>query len=172
MMGAGKTTVGRRLAARLGVPFRDADQEIERAAGMSVADLFAAHGEASFREGEARVIKRLLKDAPHVLATGGGAVTSAATRELIRDLAVSVWIKADLETIVSRAIRRGTRPLLKSGDPKETISRLMAERENYYAAADIHIDSQPGPHSNTVELIVEELTRRAGLLRAQKEPTT
>jgi shikimate kinase len=172
MMGAGKTTVGRRLATRLGIPFRDADQEIERAAGMSVADLFAAHGEASFREGEARVIKRLLEETPHVLATGGGAVTSAATRELIRDLAVSIWIKADLETIVRRATRRGTRPLLKSGDPKETISRLMAERENFYAAADIHVDSQPGPHSNTVDLIVEELDRRPELLAATKEPSS
>ncbi len=172
MMGAGKTTVGRRLASRLAMPFHDADQAIEQAAGMSVADLFAAHGEKSFRQGEARVIKRLLEGGPHVLATGGGAVTNEATRDLIRKLALSIWIKADLDTIARRATRRGTRPLLKSGDPKATLSRLMAERESYYAAADIHIDSQPGPHSNTVELIVEELIRRPELLTVKKEAAT
>lgn len=169
MMGAGKTTVGRRLAARLNMPFFDADQEIERAAGMTVADLFAAHGEKSFREGEARVIKRLLEGPAHVLATGGGAVTNAETRTLLRDLALTVWIKADLDTILRRATKRGTRPLLKSGDPKETLSRLMTERAEFYAAADIHIDSQPGPHSNTVDLILDELSQRRDKLAAKKE---
>ncbi|GJL91516.1 MAG: hypothetical protein DHS20C04_11750 [Hyphococcus sp.] len=139
---------------------------------MTVADLFAAHGEQSFREGEARVIKRLLEGDPHVLATGGGAVINAETRSLIRDLAVSIWIKADLDTIVRRATRRGTRPLLKSGDPKATISQLMSERESFYASSDIHIDSQPGPHSNTVDLIIEELTSRPDLLMGNKEKTS
>lgn len=168
-MGAGKTTVGRRLANRLGMPFFDADHEIERAAGMSVSDLFEAHGEHSFREGEARVIKRLLETEPHVLATGGGAVTNEATRELIQRLAVSIWIKADLDTILKRATRRGSRPLLKRGDPKATLSRLMSEREAFYSEADIHIESQPGPHANTVELIVEELLRRPEFFASKKK---
>ncbi|WP_375207149.1 shikimate kinase [Hyphococcus sp.] len=169
MMGVGKTTVGRRLAPRLDLPFFDADQEIEKAAGMSVSDLFAAHGEQSFREGEARVIKRLLEGPPHVLATGGGAVTNPETRALIADLAVSIWIKADVETILKRATRRNTRPLLQNDDPRETLIRLMREREPFYAAADIHIDSQPGPHANTVDMIIEALSQRPDLLAAKKE---
>ncbi|MAW81030.1 MAG: shikimate kinase [Parvularcula sp.] len=169
MMGVGKTTVGRRLAPRLDLPFFDADQEIEKAAGMSVSDLFAAHGEQSFREGEARVIKRLLEGPPHVLATGGGAVTNPETRALIDDLAVSIWIKADVETILKRATRRNTRPLLQNDDPRETLIRLMREREPFYAAADIHIDSQPGPHANTVDMIIEALSQRPDLLAAKKE---
>ena len=157
MMGAGKTTVGRRLAPRLGLPFLDADAEIEKASGMSVSDLFQLHGEKSFREGEARVIKRILEGPPHVLATGGGAVTHEATRHLIKEKSVSVWIKAEIDTIVRRATRRGTRPLLKTGDPKETITNLMNARHDFYAAADIHVDSQPGPHINTVNLVVDLL---------------
>ena len=164
MMGAGKTTIGRRLAPVLGLPFFDADAEIEKAAGMSVSDLFAAHGETSFREGEARVIKRLLDGEPLVLATGGGALTNPDTRDLIADKAVSIWIRADIDTIARRAGRRGNRPLLKTGDPRETIKRLLGEREAQYAAADIHIDSQPGPHSNTVALIVEKLESAPWLL--------
>lgn len=162
MMGAGKTTVGRRLAPRLGLPFFDADAEIEKASGMSVSDLFKLHGEASFREGEARVIKRLLDGPPHVLATGGGAMTNEETRKRVKAQAISIWIRADIETIVRRATRRGTRPLLKTGDPRETILRLMKERHDYYAIADIHVDSQPGPHVNTVNLILEILADRAG----------
>lgn len=157
MMGAGKTTVGRRLSPRLGLPFLDADQEIEKAAGMHVSDLFKLHGEKSFREGEARVIKRILEGAPHVLATGGGAVTNEQSRALIKSHAVSVWIKADTDTIVRRATRRDTRPLLQQGDPRATIERLLDERRAFYAAADLHIESQPGPHANTVDLIVEKL---------------
>lgn len=136
---------------------------------MSVSDLFAAHGEQSFREGEARVIKRLLEGPPHVLATGGGAVTNPETRALIDDLAVSIWIKADVETILKRATRRNTRPLLQNDDPRETLIRLMREREPFYAAADIHIDSQPGPHANTVDMIIEALSQRPDLLAAKKE---
>lgn len=169
MMGAGKTTIGRRLAPRLGFPFIDADHEIECAAGMSVSDLFATHGEQSFREGEAKVIKRLLEGEPHVLATGGGAVTNEETRALIRELTISIWIKADIETILKRATRRNTRPLLQSGDPRATLQRLMQEREPYYAAADIHIDSQPGPHADTVELILDALDARPDLWTAKKE---
>jgi shikimate kinase len=157
MMGAGKTTVGRRLAPRIGLPFHDADAEIEKAAGMSVSDLFTNHGEAEFRQGEARVIKRLLEGPPHVLATGGGALLNPDTRSIIKEKAVSIWIKADLDTILRRATRRGGRPLLKSGNPREILTKLLDERRDYYAQADIHIDSQPGPHVNTVNLIIELL---------------
>ena len=160
MMGAGKTTIGRRLAPRIGLPFFDADAEIEKAAGMTVSDLFARHGENSFREGEARVIKRLLEGPPQVLATGGGAMMNAETRALVKKHSISVWIKADTDTIVRRATRRGTRPLLKTGNPRETIERLLRERNDQYAEADIHVDTQPGPHINTVNLILEMLEDR------------
>lgn len=169
MMGAGKTTVGRRLAPRLGLPFFDADAEIEKAAGMTVSDLFQLHGEKSFRDGEAKVIKRLLEGPAHVLATGGGAVTHPSTRELINKRSVSIWIRADIDTVVRRATRRGTRPLLKSGDPRETIRRLAVERQEFYATADIHVDSQPGPHANTVSLILEKLENQPGLLQTCKD---
>lgn len=170
MMGAGKTTIGRRLAPRLGLPFFDADAEIEQAAGMTVSDLFQAHGEASFRDGEAKIIKRLLEGPPHVLATGGGALTNTQTRKLVKEKAVSIWIKADIDTIVRRATRRGTRPLLNTGDPKETLTRLLDARKTQYGAADIHIDSQPGPHANTVDLILYELQNHSDLLKARKGP--
>ncbi len=170
MMGAGKTTVGRRLAPRIALPFFDADGEIERAAGMSISELFRLHGEESFRQGEARVIERLLDGAPKVLATGGGAVLNADTRALIAERAVSIWIKADIETIIRRATRRGTRPLLKASNPRETITRLLKERSEYYGAADIHIDSQPGPHINTVNLIVEMLGDYLGIVSNDGPP--
>ena len=169
MMGVGKTTIGRRLAPRLGLPFFDADAEIEQAAGMTVSDLFRMHGEKSFREGEARVIARLLEGPPMVLATGGGALTTPATRDLIKTHALSIWIKADMDTIMRRATRRGTRPLLQTGNPRETIERLMKEREAYYAAADIHVDTQPGPHINTVNLILDALEQRQAHYRAHYE---
>lgn len=172
MMGAGKTTIGRRLAPLVGLPFFDADAEIEKAAGMSVADLFQQHGEKSFRDGEAKVIKRLLEGPPHVLATGGGAVTHKQTRELIARHSVSIWLKADIDTIVLRASRRGTRPLLKTGDPRQTIRRLLDERNKLYAEADIHVDSQPGPHANTVALILEKLENHPGLLIRREGATT
>lgn len=163
MMGAGKTTVGRRLAPRIGLPFFDADLEIEKAAGMSVADLFTVHGEKSFREGEARVINRLLDGPPHVLATGGGALNDQKTRNRIKKKAVSIWIKADLDTILRRATRRGTRPLLKTGDPRQILQKLLDERTPFYSIADLHVDSQPGPHMNTVYYIMEMLGDYLGL---------
>lgn len=169
MMGAGKTTIGRRIAPRLGLPFFDADQEIEKAAGMSVSDLFATHGEQSFREGEAKVIRRLLEGPPHVLATGGGAVTHPETRTLIARQAVSIWIKADIDTIVRRAARRNTRPLLQTADPRATVERLLKERQDYYAAADIHVETQPGPHGATVDIIMAALENRPDLLAAAQE---
>lgn len=162
MMGAGKTTIGRRLAPRLGLRFFDADEEIQRAAGMSVADLFAAHGEASFRAGEAQVIARLLSGPPHVLATGGGAIMNAETRRLIKTQAISVWIKADVDTLLKRATRRDTRPLLRSGDARETLTRLLDARAPLYAEADLVIESAPGPHSRTVNAIVDALRSLLG----------
>lgn len=163
MMGAGKTTVGRRLAPRIGLPFFDADSEIEQAAGMSVAELFNRHGEESFRQGEAKVIERLLDASPSVVATGGGALLDASTRQRIKEKSVSIWIKADIDTIVRRATRRGTRPLLKTGNPHDIIQKLLSERSEFYAGADIHIDTQPGPHINTVNLILEMLGDYLGL---------
>ncbi|MBB5519720.1 shikimate kinase [Amphiplicatus metriothermophilus] len=165
MMGAGKTTVGRRLAARLALPFCDADAEIEKAAGMSVSDLFALHGEESFRRGEAQVIARLLAGPPHVLATGGGAVVDPGTRRLLKERAITVWIRADAETLARRAARRDTRPLLREGDPRAVIERLLAERAPYYAQADIAVDSQPGPHAATVALILDAIAEHLGVER-------
>ncbi len=157
MMGAGKTTIGRRLAEALPLPFHDADGEIEAAAGMSVAELFEKHGEESFRQGEAKVIARLLAGAPIVLATGGGALTNAETRALVAERAISIWLRANVDTLVRRATRRPTRPLLKKGDPKEIIARLLAERTPYYEGATLTIDSQPGAHGKTVAAILAAL---------------
>ncbi|MEL7490694.1 MAG: shikimate kinase [Pseudomonadota bacterium] len=157
MMGVGKTTVGRRLAPKLGLPFFDADEEIEKAAGMSVADLFTEHGEESFRRGEAQVIERLVSGPPIVLATGGGALTSDATRALLKEQTLTVWLKSDVDTIVKRATRRGTRPLLMKGDARATIVRLLEERAPLYGQADIAIESQHGPHSKTVAAIIDAL---------------
>lgn len=166
MMGAGKTTVGRRLAKALDLAFNDADAEIENAAGMSVSELFERHGEESFRQGETKVIARLLSGPPIVLATGGGALTNASTRALVRDKALSIWLRADVDTLVRRATRRPTRPLLKKGDPREIIARLLAERTPYYAEATLTVDSRPGAHAKTVTAILsaleDHLTIKAG----------
>lgn len=160
MMGAGKSSVGRRLAVRLDVPFRDADAEIEAAAGCSISEIFEHYGEAAFRDGERKVIGRLLQEPPHVLATGGGAFIDPQTRAHMKERAVSVWIQAPLEVLLSRVQRKDDRPLLKAGDPREILERLLAERSPFYAEADISIDSEHGPHSDAVERIVDLLTER------------
>lgn len=157
LMGAGKSTIGRRLAARLGVPFKDADAEIELAAGKTVSELFAEHGEPYFRAGEQRVIRRLLDDPPHVLATGGGAFMNEATRALIAEKAISVWLRADLDVLLRRVARRNTRPLLDNGDVEGTMRRLIAERYPVYAQADFTIDTLDGPHDETVDAILAAL---------------
>ena len=141
LMGAGKSSVGARLADRLGVPFADSDAEVERAAGMTIAEIFGGLGEARFRDGERRVIARLLGEPPMVLATGGGAFLNAETRALIAGRAVSVWLKADLEVLVARTAGRTHRPLLNSGDPRAVLAGLIAARYPVYAEADIHVES-------------------------------
>jgi shikimate kinase len=157
MMGAGKSTIGRRLAARLRLPFLDADIEIEAAAGMPIPDIFETHGEPHFRDGEARVIARLLDGGPAVLATGGGAFMREETRELIRDKAISIWLKADADIIMKRVKRRADRPLLQTSDPAATIGRLIEEREPVYRHADLTIWSRDVPHEKIVDECVEAL---------------
>ncbi|MEO0466032.1 MAG: shikimate kinase [Pseudomonadota bacterium] len=157
LMGAGKSTVGRRLADALGRQFFDSDIEIEKAAGLSIADIFSLHGEAEFRRGERRVLARLLEGPPHVLATGGGAYLDPDTRAVLREKAVTVWLNADLETLWKRVSRRNTRPLLKSPDPKGVLSKLFTEREPFYSQADLSVASVDGPHNTTVRAILEAL---------------
>ena len=158
MMGAGKSTVGRRLSARLRLPFVDADGEIEQAhAGMTIPEIFAAHGEPYFRDGEARVIARLLDGGPAVLATGGGAFMREETRGRIRDKAVSIWLKADADIIMRRVKRRADRPLLQTADPAATVGRLIEEREPVYQQADLTIWSRDVPHEKIVEECIDGL---------------
>ena len=157
MMGVGKSTVGRRLAARLHLPFIDADTEIEAAAGMSIPEIFEAHGEPHFRDGEARVIARLLEGGPAVLATGGGSFMREETRRRIGDKAVSIWLKADAEVIMRRVRRRADRPLLQNADPEAAVIRLIGEREPIYRFADLTIASREVPHDKIVDECVEEL---------------
>ena len=145
LMGVGKSAVGRRLARRLDLPFIDADAEIEAAAGNSIEELFRQHGEAEFRAGERRVIARLLEGEPHVLATGGGAFMDPRTRSLVRARGISIWLNADLDTLVERVSRRSNRPLLKNGDARQTLSDLMAIRNPVYAEADITVASVDRP---------------------------
>src|SRR5437762_11701471 len=146
MMGAGKSTIGRRLSARLRLPFLDADTEIEAAAGMSIPDIFETHGEPHFRDGEARVIARLLDSGPAVIATGGGAFMREETRKRIADKAVSIWLKADIDVIMKRVRRRADRPLLQTEDPQATVTRLLELREPVYRTADLTILSRDVPH--------------------------
>src|SRR5580704_7760040 len=157
MMGAGKSTIGRRLSARLRLPFLDADSEIEAAAGMSIPDIFEAHGEPHFRDGEARVIARLLDGGPAVLATGGGAFMREDTRNRIRDKAVSISLKADAAIIMKRGKRRADRPLLQTADPAGTVKRLIGEREPIYSHADITIWSRDVPHEKIVDECIDAL---------------
>lgn len=157
LMGAGKSTVGRRLATQLGMPFCDADTEIERAAGQTISEIFEQHGEDFFRRGERRVIARLLSGSRIVLATGGGAFMNEETRALIAERAISVWLKADFDLLMKRVLRRDHRPLLQQGDPYETMRGLMDLRYPIYAKADLTIDAHDGPHSLTVNRIVDDL---------------
>lgn len=153
MMGAGKSSIGRKLAQRLNLPFVDADAEIERAAGMSISDIFAKHGEPYFRAGEARVIARLLEGGPQVLATGGGAFMPPQSREAIRAKGISIWLKAEYDVLMKRIKRRSDRPMLKTEDPGETLRRLMQERDPVYAEADVIVHSRDVPH----EIIIAEI---------------
>lgn len=155
MMGAGKTTVGRRLAAKLGRHFVDSDEEVEKAAGMTIEEIFAAHGEADFRAGEVKVIARLLKDANIVLGTGGGAFMNAETRALVKASAVSVWIKADFELLFQRVSRRSNRPLLKTANPRETLQRLIDTRYPVYAEADITVVSRDVPQDQVAAEVID-----------------
>jgi len=158
MMGVGKSSIGRRLGARLGIAFVDADAEIERAAGMSIADIFARHGEESFRSGEARVIARLLSTGPQVLATGGGAVMNSATRALIQARGVSIWLSAEFELLLRRiSKRKAERPMLQTADPAATLRELLAAREPVYARADLTVRSREVPHDAVVAETVKRL---------------
>jgi shikimate kinase len=157
MMGAGKSTVGRRLAARLNLPFVDADTEIEAAAGMTIPEIFEVHGEPHFRDGEARVIARLLDAGPAVLATGGGSFMREETRRRIGEKAVSIWLKADPDVILRRVRRRADRPLLQTADPAATVGRLIGEREPTYQHADLTIASREVPHDKIVDECIDAL---------------
>jgi shikimate kinase len=157
MMGAGKSSIGRRLATRLGIPFVDADAEIEKAAGMSIPDIFATHGEPDFRAGEARVIARLLDGGPQVLATGGGAFMNPDTRAAIAAKGVSIWLNADFDTLMRRIKRRHDRPLMQTEDPATTLQKLIDARYPVYGLADFTVQSREVPHEKIVDEIVEVL---------------
>jgi shikimate kinase len=168
MMGVGKSSIGRRLAARLGVPFVDADAEIEKAAGMSIADIFARHGEADFRSGEARVIARLLDGGPQVLATGGGAVMNADTRVAIKAKGVSIWLSAEFDVLMRRINKRkNDRPMLQTADPEATLRELLVAREPAYARADLTVQSREVPHD---AIVAEIMTALATFLNAPGAP--
>jgi shikimate kinase len=162
MMGAGKSSIGRRLALRLGIPFVDADVEIEKAAGMTINDIFAVRGEVEFRAGEARVILRLLESGPQVLATGGGAFTNPDTRTAIGAKGISIWLKAEFDVLMKRIKRRHDRPLLKTDDPGATLRKLMEEREPVYALADLTVQSREVMHEKIVDEIVSALAGQVG----------
>ncbi len=163
MMGAGKSSIGRRLASRLGIPFVDADSEIESAAGMTIPEIFAEHGEPYFRAGEARVIARLLDSGPSVLATGGGSVMDPRTRDLIREKGISVWLNADVDVLVKRTKRRSDRPLV------DKIKELMPLREPFYAESVIIVQSRDEPHDTIVDEIIAALSKHLKLATAQEK---
>ena len=163
LMGAGKSAIGKRLAQRLGLPFVDADMEIEAAAGCTIEEFFERFGETEFRAGERRVIQRLLEGPPHVLATGGGAFMDPRTRELMRSQATTIWLRAELAVLLERVLRRSNRPLLKNGDPRGTLERLMAMRYPVYAEADIVVDSLDAPAERTAEEVHVSLLRYLGV---------
>jgi shikimate kinase len=157
MPGSGKSSIGRRLGQRLGLEFSDADAEIERAANMTIPELFETKGEAEFRKGEQKVIARLLESGPQVIATGGGAFMNTDTRARIREKGISIWLKADVETLLKRVKRKSNRPLLQTADPEATLRNLLAAREATYAEADLTITSCEVPHEEVVEDIVKLL---------------
>jgi shikimate kinase len=158
LMGAGKSTVGRRLASKLGLPFMDADHEIEAAAGMSIPDIFSIYGEDYFRDGERRVIARLLQEGPLVLATGGGAFMSEETRTRVAQSGISVWLKADVDVLMRRVRKRTNRPLLQNADPEGTMRRLIEIRHPVYATADLTVESHEAPHERIVNDIMRSLS--------------
>lgn len=162
LMGVGKSTVGKRLAAELGMQFVDADEEIEKAAQLSISEIFQRFGEDYFRDGERRVIARLIDGNPRVIATGGGAFMCNDTRALILDRAIAIWLKADISTLAERVSRRDTRPLLKNGNPVDILTELAAKRDPVYALAPIHVHSARGPHVQTVQKILEALEQWQG----------
>jgi shikimate kinase len=164
LMGAGKTAVGRRLANRLDLPFIDADTEIEAAAGGTISEIFAEHGEAYFRQGERKVIGRLLDSGPQVLATGGGAFMAPETRASIKAHGVSVWLRADLKVLLKRVGRRDNRPLLAAGDPGEVMKRLMEKRYPVYAEADVTVESRDVPHDMMVGTVIDALAAKLGYI--------
>ena len=165
MPGCGKSAIGRRLAPRLELPFVDADEEIERAAGKTITEIFADHGEAYFRDGERRVITRLLASGPQVLATGGGAVMAQETRDNIRKDGISVWVKAELPVLVRRVAKRNTRPLFEGRDPEVVMRELMAERDPIFAASDVVVESRDVQHDVIVAEIIEALAARTSVTR-------
>lgn len=161
LMGVGKSTIGRRLAARLGIPFTDADHEIEAAAGLPITEIFERFGESHFRDGERRVIARLIDGKPKIVATGGGAFMNEETRALILREAIAVWIDADIDTLAERVSRRDNRPLVKGKDARAVLSQLAEIRNPIYALAPIHVLSQSAPHEATVNMILEKLACHA-----------
>lgn len=161
LMGVGKSSVGRRLAAALNLPFRDADQVVEEAAGCTIPEIFEKFGESGFRDGERRVISRLLDEPPHVLATGGGAFANAETRQLIKDKALSIWLKADLPVLARRLSRKDSRPLLVGRDPLTVLKEQAAARYGAYGQADMVVETGDGPHQQAVEAILAALKQRA-----------
>jgi shikimate kinase len=170
LMGAGKTVVGRRLAAWLELPFTDADSEIEQAAGATISEIFAEHGEAYFRQGERKVIARLLQNGPQVLSTGGGAYMNAETRANIKARGISVWLKAELRVLMKRVGRRDNRPLLVTDDPEAVMRKLMTQRYPVYADADVTVESRDVPHDVIVGAVVDALAGKLGCKAKAPKP--
>jgi shikimate kinase len=167
MMGSGKSSIGRRVAVAMDLPFVDADAEIEAAAGMTIEEIFRDHGEPYFREGEERVIRRILQKGPQIVSTGGGAVISAQTRAAIAQSGVSIWLDAPVDLLLQRVSRRDNRPLLKTDDPRAVLERLLSERGMYYAEADLRYESRDAPHETVVEEILALLSSH---LAAERHP--
>jgi shikimate kinase len=162
LMGVGKSTVGRRLAKRLGLPFVDSDSAIEDAAGATAAEVFERYGEDDFRDGERRLVARLVDGECRVIATGGGAFVDPRTRDLLKERAITVWLDAPVDVLAERTARRDTRPILRTADPRATLARLDEERRPTYAEADIHVRSGDGAHNDVVDAIIDALRERFG----------